>query len=336
MRQKFSWKGVLALRHRLFVYLPVALALVAAFGAPSPASASQLVDRDVYGIRLAVNGKGEVLVTYRTKGGALRHVLVWGAINARQPNRTLRQERFSLDYSGGWGKYRRLYWQTFGDSCGAYDGPALPWLVAACKAPDGSYWALQKWQVQLPNLGFTPWTQGLRQWELHISHWNTSVAKLEVWTDWVYSGRFHHLFGRYTYMGQPVYGFGSTRYGAPRDGYGRLLYLDTHDSAYGSGWRRENSFLPHKPTGVFCYGFFPHDSKSGGYDHPPGYAPVRPMGNGDMYRITAVGPGVTPDVMWQGQGLHNFTGSATDVAYEQAMNAQQDAILNGDKLCRHH
>jgi hypothetical protein len=332
--------GAAERRERFFVrrrvlLIPSAFALAAAFVAS--ASASQLVNRDVNGISLAVNGKGEALVSYTTVRGSAQHVLVWGAVNARQPNRALKQVRFNLDYAGGWGKYHKQYWKTFPKSCGAYDGPALPWLVSACKAPDGSYWALQKWQVQLPNLGFTPWTAGLRQWELHVSHWTTSAAKLEVWQDWVYSGRFHHLFGRYTYMGQPVYGFGSSTYGAPSDSYGRLIYLDTHGSAYGAGWTRENSFLPHKPTGVFCYGFFRHNSGAGGYKHPPNFRGFRPEGNGDLYRITAVGPGVTPDVGWTGRGLHDFNArNAADVAYEKAMNAQLDSILNGDRRCRQH
>jgi hypothetical protein len=301
------------------------------------ASAAQLINRDVRNIKLAVNAKGEALVSYTTVRGKAQHVLAWGAINARQPNRKLKQQRFKLDYAGGWGKYHKTYWKTFRNTCSAYDGPALAWQVTACKASDGSYWALQKWQVQLPDLGFTPWTAGLRQWELHLSHWTTSVGKLEVWQDWVYSGRFHHMFGRYTYMGQPVYGFGSTNFGAPTDGFGRLIYLDTHNSAYGSGWRRENSFLPHNPTGVFCYGFFKHNPLINGFKHPPRYKGMRPMGYGDMYRITAAGPGVTPDVMWTAQGLHDFNArNANDVAFEQAMNAQQDAILNGDKLCRQH
>jgi hypothetical protein len=301
------------------------------------ASASQLINRDVRSIKLAVNTKGEALISYTTLRGKTQHVLAWGAINARQPNRTLKQQRFKLDYAGGWGKYHKTYWKTFRNTCSAYDGPALAWMVTACKASDGSYWALQKWQVQLPDLGFTPWTAGLRQWELHLSHWTTSLAKLEVWQDWIYSGRFHHMFGRYTYMGQPVYGFGSTRYGAPTDGYGRLLFLDTHNSAYGRGWRRENSFLAHNPTGVFCYGFFKHNPLTNGFAYPPGYKGMRPKGNGDMYRITAPGPGVTPDVMWTAQGLHDFSArNANDVAFEQAMNAQQDAILNGDRLCRQH
>ena len=321
-------------RARTLTLLPV-LALAAALAAP--ASASQLVNRDVRKIKLSVNTKGEALVSYRTVRGRAQHVLAWGAINARQPNRTLKQARFKLDYAGGWGKYHKSYWKTFRNSCGAYDGPALPWLVTACKAPDGSYWALQKWQVQLPDLGFTPWTAGLRQWELHLSHWTTDLAKLEVWQDWVYHGRFHHLFGRYTYLGQPVHGFGSTRGGAPTDGYGRLLYLDTHNSAYGRGWRRENAFLVHNPTGVFCYGFFKHDAVAGGYKHPPSYRGLRPKGNGDMYRLIAPGPGVTPDVMWSDSGLHDFSASnSADVAFESAMNAQLDSILNGDRLCRQH
>ena len=325
---------VLFARARTLTLLPV-LALAAALAAP--ASASQLVNRDVRNIKLSVNTKGEALVSYRTVRGRAQHVLAWGAINARQPNRTLKQARFKLDYAGGWGKYHKSYWKTFRNSCGAYDGPALPWLVTACKAPDGSYWALQKWQVQLPDLGFTPWTAGLRQWELHLSHWTTDLAKLEVWQDWVYHGRFHHLFGRYTYLGQPVHGFGSTRGGAPTDGYGRLLYLDTHNSAYGRGWRRENAFLVHNPTGVFCYGFFKHDAVAGGYKHPPSYRGLRPKGNGDMYRLIAPGPGVTPDVMWSDSGLHDFSASnSADVAFESAMNAQLDSILNGDKLCRQH
>ena len=32
----------------------------------------------------------------------------------------------------------------------------LVWLVAACRAPDGSYWALQRWQRLLPMRGIAP------------------------------------------------------------------------------------------------------------------------------------------------------------------------------------
>ena len=111
---------------------------------------------------LAVNKKGEAMVTYTMANGKLRHVLVWGAVNANLPSATTPQVRFKYDYAGGYGKYHNgNYWKTFVKSqCGTYDGPALPMMVVACKAPDGSYWALQSWQRELPHLGFAPVAPG--------------------------------------------------------------------------------------------------------------------------------------------------------------------------------
>jgi hypothetical protein len=149
--------------------------------------------------------------------------------------------------------------------------------------------------------------------ELHASHWSGDLPKLEVWQDWAYDGRFQHLFGRYTYLGKPVFGFHSTGAGSPLDSYGRNIYLDTLDSAYGPGWHRENSFLAHKPTGVFCYGFYPHAGKPG---------------TGSAYRLTAQGPGVTPIVSWTGRAQG---------AYDAGLDAQMNQIERslGDRLCRH-
>jgi hypothetical protein len=272
------------------------------------------------------------MLTYRT-GGAVKHVLVWGATGARTPSAGTPQVRFKKDYAGGWGKYHANYWQTFRNGCSAYTGPTLPNVVASCTAPDGSWWVAQSWPQPLPDLGYTPWTPALRATWLEIAHWSGDVAKLELGSDWTYGGQWQEVFGRYTYLGRPVYGFGTTRYGAPTDGYGRLIYLDTHDSVYGPGWRRENSFVPHNPTGAFCYGFFPFDPTKGGYIHPAGQTTTRGPGVGDMYRIFAEGPGVTPDVAATIPGLHPFDRrNAADVAYQQ----QQSAVLGsyGDKLCR--
>jgi hypothetical protein len=307
------------------------LALLALAGAGT-ASAAQLIDRDAAGLQLAVNAKGEALLTYRTHG-TLKHVLVWGAINARPPAAGGLQVRFKVDYSGGWGRYRTLYWQRFGEACGRYDGPALPSLVAACKAPDGSYWAAQQWPQPLPDLGFTPWTQTQQQQWLEVSHWSGPVAQLETGMDWVYSGRYQDLFGRFTYLGTPVYGFGTTRYGAPTDGFGRLIYLDTYNSVYGQGWRRENSFVPHNPTGAFCYGFYSFDPTKGGYQYPAGQTAMRGPGVGQQYRLFAEGPGVTPDVAVTVPGLHSFDPqNPQDVALQAEASAQLASY--GDKNCR--
>ena len=93
-----------------------------------------------------------------------------------------------------------------------------------------------------------------------------------------------------------MYGFKATPGGNPLDTFGRNIYVDTYDSVYGKGWKRENSFLTHTGTGVFCYSVNPHD------DHP--------AGNGSRYRITVIGPGVTPDVMWEGPAPGPYDASA--------------------------
>jgi hypothetical protein len=312
--------------------LGVIAVLAAALAFAGVSSAAQLIDRDASGVRLAVNAKGEALLTYK-KAGTLKHVLAWGAVNARAPLAGAKQVSFHLDYSGGWGKYHTLYWQHFANTCTAYEGPALPNAVAACTGPDGSYWAAQLWPQPLPDLGFTPWLATQRQQWLELSHWSGPVAQLQTGMHWVYDGRFQSLVGRFTYLGAPVYGFGTTQVGAPTDSFGRLIYLDTFDSVYGPGWRRENSFVAHNPTGVFCYGFYSFDPTKGGYHYPPGQTAARGPGIGSQYRLFAEGPGVTPDVTALVPGLHQFDKSnAADVTLEQ----QQGALIAswGDKSCR--
>jgi hypothetical protein len=305
--------------------------------AAAPASASQLITRGYGGHpRLAVDSKGQALVTY-LQNGHLQRVLAWGAVNALAPTPGRPQVRFKLDYSGGWHTYRTDYWRSFRNVCRRYRGPALAFFVSACDAPDGSHWALQAWRVQLPDLGFVPWLPQQREWELHIAHWTGALPKLEAWTDWVYSGRFQQVFGRYTYNGSPVYGFGTTHYGAPTDGYGRLIYLDTYNSRYGRGWRRENSFVAHNPTGIWCYGFFQYDAAQ--YAHPKTIkgSLLRGPGTGQKYRLSANGPGATPDVSLVVAGLHDYNpNNPQDVAYERQQNAVLDSIIGPDKLCRQH
>ncbi len=319
---------------RLIIIVPAVLVSLVAFA--GAAAASQLIDRNASGVQLAVNAKSEALLTYHARGRT-QHILAWGAVDALPSTSGRPQVRFRKDYAGGWGKYHTEYWRTFQNACQKYDGPALAFMVTACAAPDGSYWALQSWQTPLPDLGMAPWLPVQRAWELHLSHWRGSIAKLDVWSDWVYSGRYHELFGRYTYKGQPVYGFGTTRTGAPTDGYGRLVYLDTFNSMYGTGWKRENSFVTHKNTGIWCYGFFQFDPTKG-YSHPKGFPSTpRGPGTGEKYRLTVSGPGVTPDLSVVVAGLHDYNaGNPADVEYERRNDALLFSILGGDKVCRHH
>jgi hypothetical protein len=268
------------------------------------ATASQLIDRNPTGLTLQLDAQGEALLTYRA-GGTLKHVVAWGAVNARPPNAGSRQVAFELDYSG---RHSR---RAFHGGCGAYDGPPLAWAVVSCKAPDGSYWAVQEWQRELPDYGVAP-TAGQAVWELRLSHWTGALPVLDAQTDWSYH-RWDHLFGRLLYLGRPVFGFRSTRGGNPLDRYGRNIYIDTLDSPYGSGWRRENSALTHSGTGVFCYSVNPHGS--------------HPAGDGTRYRITVIGPGVMPDVSWDGPAPGSF-----DAAADARANRRIAALH--DRLCR--
>jgi len=288
------------------VSLALAVAIAAAFAAT--AGASQLIDRNATDVKLSVNAKGQAMITYRD-GGTVKHVLAWGAVNAIAPTRSRAQVAFKLDYSGGWAEYHTKYWQTFKGTCGAYDGPALAWKVVACKAPDGSYWALQSWQRALPDYGVTP-TASQSAWELRLSHWTGDLPVLDVQEDWAWH-QWDHIFGTYTYDGSPVYGFTASSGGNPQDTFGRNIYVDTFDSAYGNGWKRENSFLTHTGDGVFCYSFNPHGS--------------HPSGKGTKYRATVEGPGVTPDVMWQGNspGPYNAVADATANAAITALGDAQ-------------
>ena len=275
----------------------VALA-VAALAAAAPVSASELIDRDARFPTLVVNGAGEALVAYHARGRGWK-VSARGAINARPPRQGVPQVRFRLNYAAK---------KIAGATCLPYDGPPLAWLVRACKAPDGSYWALQSWRRPLPNYGLAPnGAQGV--WELRLSHWTGPLPRLEIDVDWSYR-RFDHLYGRYTYGGSPVHGFRATPQGSPLDRYGRNVYLDTFNSRYGGGWKRENSFLAQRPTGAFCYSFVPHGR--------------RPAGKGTRYRATVIGPGVTPDVMWQGTAPGPF-----DLTRERQANAEQKALFAG-------
>lgn len=297
---------------RIRALLVAAVATLTA-GAPTGALASTIIDRNARNVTLKVDGNGFAVVSYRV-GKRTRHVLAWGAIND--------EARFKLDYSGGWGAFRKPLWKSVGD-CLPYDGPKLAWLVKACKAPDGSYWALQRWQRLLPNQGYKPFTKLQASWELHLSHWRGPPPQLDLYLDWVFRGKYHHLFGRYDYNGKPVHGYKSTSTGVPRDPYGRNIYLDVSGSAYGPGWVRENSFLAHRPRGTFCYGFYPRRSY---YDRT-----TRPAGHGVRYRATAIGPGVAPDAYWEKAGLGGF-----DPQHEADMNRFQDELMGNDPLCRQH
>jgi hypothetical protein len=210
--------------------------------------------------------------------------------------------KFHLDYSGGYGSFGTGYWRKIArhNVCGPYTGPELAWKVVACTTRSGQNWALQRWQRALPNSGKRA-TASERAPELQVSHWTGPVPVLWLKWDWVYRGTYDHLYGKYSYRGQAVHGFGNNGVGNPTDSYGRNIYVDTLDppawrTGYrqAGGWMRFNGFLSHHPRGNFCAGVFGNMFGRG------------PAGRGRAYRATAMGPGVTPIVEWEGPGPGHY------------------------------
>jgi hypothetical protein len=295
----------------------VAAALILA----APATASEIFALDAQDLTVQVNG-ATALVSYTAKGSR-RHLLVWGAINALASGSQMPQTSFRRDYSGGWKSRGRAVWARFVDRCRPYTGPPLPFLIAACTAPDGTHWAVQAWQRLLPMRGFDPWKPTQAAMEFHLSHWSGPIASLEVSPNWTYGGQWQGLFGRLTYLGVPVFGT-RTPSARKRDAYGRYVYVDTRNSVYGPGWRHDAGKVLHLRNGAFCYSFVPQAP-------PPGYPDNAPRGPavGDLHRVIVMGPGVTPDVQWEAAPLGPYN-STQDAVYD----ALFDSLVGADdRVC---
>jgi hypothetical protein len=259
--------------HRLaLLAASTAAALLAT--APAANASRQIIARDATAVALKVDAKGRALVSFKAQGKAYK-VLAWGALNANAApaGPKAAQQEFRLDYSGGWKTFGRAYWQTMKSVCTRYDGPALRFVVASCKAPDGSYWVLQSWRRSLPNVK-PPTTFVQRAYELHLAHFSGALPVLDVGMDWFYNGqpvpggRWQHVYGQLTYKGRGLYGFGTDRYGAPTDKFGVLVYMDVLNPLPRTGWWRYNSWVTHNPKGAtrgdgtpyaggtFCAGVF--------------------------------------------------------------------------------
>jgi hypothetical protein len=290
----------------------IALVLLGA----SQADASQRVGLvDASQVVLRVDDRGAALILFTTPAGLSRRVVASGGIEAALPGNP--QPKLDFDYAGG-----RNTW-SFRDQCRDYDGPPLAHLVTACRAPDGSYWALQRWQRVQPLRGVRPFRPEHSSSELRISHWSGALGQLEVSPNWTYGGTMQGLFGRLTYRGVPQFGV-RTPSASRSDAHARYVYIDTFNSPYGPGWKREAAKVTHTGTGGFCYSFAP-------IPPPPGYPNEMPKvpGIGELHRVTVVGPGLTPDIQWVGEGLGSF-----DPAADEWFNAAFDRLLAGDRPCR--
>ena len=157
-------------------------------------------------------------MTYFAHGHTM-HALLWrrdqrAAAERRHP---ASQVKFHVNYAGGVGSSLGAgYWRHVSkhNVCGPYTGPPLYRMVKACTAPDGSNWALQRVAAGAARQRLEPpRTSTESAWELHVSHWSGALpdpvvqGRLDL-RPGARGGPFDHIYGTFTYQGQPVYGFG--------------------------------------------------------------------------------------------------------------------------------
>ena len=298
------------------------LGLLLAFSAlciavPS-APGSVLVARGAKDVKLKIAASGKALVQY-TRQGKRNYLLAWGALNARAHPTCGKLHGPSCGPPQVQMKHRRIFPSGRAgrrvihgpNRCRHYDGPALGWQVAACKAPDGSYWALQSWVRIARSHGAI----GGATQELRLSHWRGPIENVLVKQTWqkAHGHYYQRLYGQVTYKGKPVYGLRWNGIGVPLDGYGRNMYFDTLNSGYGRGWHRLQGFLSKPIHGQYCYNLAgPHAAAVG-----------------DSYRVTAMGTGVTPDVL---VGPFPAMPTLDRQVYLQAYQ-EQLALSRGSKFC---
>lgn len=290
--------------------------LIALLVAPSLASASDLVATSTSKEDLRVNAKGIAKVSYKSKGKQ-NCVLYKGALNAGAFERTgtPNATSFKYDRSCGWktGWINHKERKKFKNTCGPYTGPALPYLVASCTAKDGSHWALQKWARTTPNYGGDP-DEATK--ETRLSHFTGDPATLTIHPNWSWTGRFMHIATTFEYQGKPWYALNFKENGYVLDGIGRNVVIDSYDSDMGSGWKRVNAVLTHRPSGQLCFGFSPKTIPGTSTKSGSGYSSV------NKYRLGVPGPGVSPDIEKEFDGV-------TLEQYTPELDDQTDNLIRG-------
>ena len=268
--------------------------------APAAAASTPLGDLAVHDLRLQVNANGKALLTYRREDGRIRNVLVWGAINARPPSTDGAAGRLPVRLLGRAREPRPLRRAAVREPLRAVRRAAPP--VPRHRLQGARRDLLGGAGVAAAAADARASRRGCRSRESSSSTSRTGRGRsreLEVSQNWTYGGHWQGLFGRLTYAASPC--TASTRR--------RRRSAATATRATSTSTRTTRPTAPAGATtqakcctsgnGAFCYSFVPQVP-------PPGYPGSRaPRGPaiGDAHRVTVMGPGVTPDVQWEGPPL---------------------------------
>jgi len=298
---------------------------------------SQVVARNAVSPTLKVGTLGGVkqvaVVSYKTSSGAAKHVLAWNGLDFRRFTPSAPQVQFKVNYGGGHGSaFGDGAWSKVKNRCVRNNSliDLLPVCVYACSMSDGTHWALQSWQHQLPSLGRKPSSLEAAS-ELHLSHFRLeSLPSLWIKVAWDYYGVAQpindHLYGTFSAHGIPASG----AVGQPASSYTRSVYVDVLNDQWAKkgafkqsgGWIRWASFVVNAPLGDFCVGVYQNQFG--------GSFPYFNLSSG--YRAFAMGPGVTPIAYWEGPppGTGNYEAGGFPKGYYSVPTVEGTSSPRGD------
>ena len=277
-------------------------------------TAAQLVDRNATGVKIRRTRRARRSLTYR-KGGARQARARLGrdqrdrAEGGRAPGRssssTTRAAGASTTRCTGRLRLGRAASTTV-RRCRTSSPPA--------RRPTGRTGPRRAGRSRFPDLGFTPWLPELSAKWLEVSHWTGSSRSSRARTG--STRAVPELFGRITYKGQPVYGFGTTRFGAPTDGFGgsSTSTRTTRCTAQAGGARTRSSRTTRPASSVTASTLRPDEgrlqasARIDGEARPRQRRGVPPDGER---------PGVTPNIATIVDGAHPYDRRAADVARQE-------------------
>ena len=266
----------------------------------------------------------------RARTAGPRHVLVWGAINARTPDsRPAAGPLLARLHGRPAAAAARPSGSASATPAAATTAPSSATSSPAARRRDGSYWALQRWQRNLPIRGLAAVDAWQRAYELRLSHWVGPLAQVES----TRTGRSRRRAGHlrpHDIRGKPVHGFHTPSTASRRDTYGRCR-LHRHARLgiraglearrrQGAPSQERRLLLQLRPPGAAAR--LPDDR-----------APRGP-GNGDRHRVTAMGPGVTPVDPLGGRGsrpLRRARATRTTTRSSTGSSGADDAVCTPER-----
>ena len=228
-------------------------------------------------------------------------MLVWGAINALAPSprRAAGALQVRLRRRLGSCEHRAL-WKTFVGPVPALRRPGARVLRRRVQGARRVVLGAPELAARPAALAAgKPWTADQRAWELRLSHWTGELARVERRRRLgVPRHSAHgHLRPHLLYAGRSRVRLQTDRRRRARPTPTGATSTSTRTTrCTATGWRRETSVVFRKPSGAFCYSFWPtHDVSL------PGSRRDRRATDTSTASASSV-PGVTPDVVAEAAG----------------------------------